>query len=457
MKQAISQLTTLCRDYPEHPLVIAFSGGIDSQVLLHLVCECLSASHPALLVNREIVLCHIHHGLSPDADEWLSFAKQQSEAKRIGFRGVKVSLDLSSGESIEALAREARYQTLASVFQTPAIILTGHHLNDQAETFLLALKRGAGVKGLSGMAITSSLEQHLLCRPLLNVSRADIEAYANKHKLEWVTDSSNADSKFDRNFIRNQVLPIVTERWPSFIQTTARSAALCRENQLLVDELAEQDLGTVTSDSGALDLSTLSAFSQARFNNVIRFSLAQNNAEMPSQAQLKELFNQLASEGDKVPAVKLGDVWARRFKHELFFTPDYQDVSDFSAEVIFDDLGSSIVKLPDGLGQLVFTLLDSSSNADKDAVVFSAPLSSENKLSIRFAHQNPKISPDYRDRSRPLKKVLQELNIPTWERTRLPFVYWREELVTVPSKFVCKPYLASKHSHKVQVHWRLAE
>ncbi|MAG77252.1 MAG: tRNA lysidine(34) synthetase TilS [Colwelliaceae bacterium] len=457
MKQAISQLKTLCQDYPEHPLVIAFSGGVDSQVLLHLVCECLNASHPALLVDREIVLCHIHHGLSPDADKWLSFAKLQSEAKGVSFRGIKVSLDLSSGESIEALARDARYKSLASVFQTPAIILTGHHLNDQAETFLLALKRGAGVKGLSGMAITSSLGQHLLCRPLLNVSRADIEAYANEHKLEWVTDSSNADSKFDRNFIRNQVLPIATERWPSFVQTTARSAALCRENQLLVDELAEQDLNKIALDSGALDLIALSAFSQARFNNVIRFFLARQNAEMPSQAQLKELFTQLASEGDKVPAVKLGDVWARRFKQELFFTPDYQDISDFNAEVIFDNAGCSIVQLPDGLGQLIFTLLDSSSNTDKQAVVFSAPLSSEDKLSIRFTHQNPKISPDYRDRSRSLKKVLQELNIPTWERTRLPFIYCDDELVAVPSKFVCKPFLASEHLHKVQVHWRLAE
>ena len=146
-----------------------------------------------------------------------------------------------------------------------------------------------------------------------------------------------------------------------------------------------------------------------------------------------------------------------RFKQELFFTPDYQDISDFNAEVIFDNAGCSIVRLPDGLGQLIFTQLDSYSNTDKHAVVFSAPLSPEDKLSIRFTHQNPRISPDYRDRSRPLKKVLQELNIPTWERTRLPFIYCDDELVAVPSKFVCKPFLASEHLHKVQVHWRIAE
>ena len=477
MNTALDKLRQLFSKYPDYPVIVAYSGGADSQVLLDLVCQILKEESRATQGTeeekqqarvRDLLVCHIHHGLSDNADSWQQFAERECERRGVALKVAKVSLALDSGESIEALAREARYQALTAASEKPALILTGHHIDDQLETMLLALKRGSGVKGLGAMASESDLAQHKLCRPLLSVSRIDIETYATNQHLDWITDESNADSRYDRNFLRNEVIPSLTARWPAFSQAAARSAELCQQNQQLVDELAAQDLASFDFETG-LAIEKLAKLSEARFNNLIRYFLSAKLTmprgeaiQMPSQAQLHQLYQQLNVAEDKVPEVKLGNVWARRYKGQLFFTPSFADVSGFTAEIRVTDLASNAqtVELPDGLGKLMFTKLqvpDSLNNATKEnekptSLVIEIP-GSVKKLVIQFSHHNPKILPDYRAHSRSMKKVLQELNIAPWQRKRMPFVFANPEageleLVTVPDYFICQPFLPKVQGQK---------
>ncbi|REL27527.1 tRNA lysidine(34) synthetase TilS [Thalassotalea euphylliae] len=489
MNSALDTLRQLFSKYPDYPVIVAYSGGADSQVLLDLVCQTLTEENQTTNVEvehktstRDLLVCHIHHGLSANADSWQAFAERECERRGVALKVVKVKLATESGESIEALARDARYQALTAASKKPALVLTGHHIDDQLETMLLALKRGSGVKGLGAMASESDLAQHKLCRPLISVSRSDIETYAANQHLDWVTDESNADTRYDRNFLRNDIIPSIAARWPAFSQAAARSAELCQQNQQLVEALAEQDLSNLVADSTqiqprranaktglnietGLPIDKLAKLSQVRFNNLIRHfiasrvSLSQSSltVKMPSQAQLNQLYQQLGVADDKVPEIKLGNIWARRFQGQLFFTKAFTDISDFSANISIESLneGCQVVELPDGLGKLVFSAV---LNKGQGALVMSLPKSVTN-LAIKFSHTNPKILPDYRNHSRSMKKVLQELNIPTWQRKRLPFIYAYHDanegvnreasepaLVGIPNYFVCQPFLPKEQA-----------
>ncbi|NMP33246.1 tRNA lysidine(34) synthetase TilS [Thalassotalea sp. M1531] len=449
MKLAQQYLTNLLNSHITTPLVVAYSGGVDSQVLLHLLYQLKSQLTPF----PQIKVCHVNHGLSENAEQWQEFAKQQCSQFGFEIEVVAVELDTNNSESIEALARDARYNVLTSLFSEPAIILTGHHLDDQTETFLLALKRGAGVKGLSAMAQEANLGKHQLIRPLLSNSRKEIESYATNHQLAWIEDESNSDSRYDRNFLRIDVLPLLNKRWQGFNQTVVRSAAHCRENQQLADEIASLDFEKVAQSSQILCLEELLSLSRARFNNVIRYAIGQLNKLMPSQAQLDELFSQLAAQHDKTPEIKLGQLVARRYNGNIFLTPDYKDLKDY--EVTIDCQRLSIndfsVLLPDNLGSLIFSAECMQQN-EKDVTVISLGADVSN-LSLRFSHSNPIVEPDYRQHSRPLKKVLQELKLPPWQRKRIPFLYQNECLVTALGQFVCKGFLAGERSNQIYVRW----
>ena len=471
MNPASHHINSVLAQYPKRPIIVAFSGGADSQALLELICD-VAKTHGRL---GQVVVCHVHHGLSDNADGWFTFAQKESERRNIHFHGEKVLLAIDNGDSIEALARTARYQILASLSSHPALIFTGHHQDDQVETLLLALKRGSGVKGLGAIALTSKHQQHLLCRPLLNNTRADIEAFVQSRKLEWVSDESNFEDRYDRNFLRNQVLPLLNERWPSFNQAAARTSELCRQNQQLVDELAASDLKAVKGEQQGLNINGLLALSTARFSNLVRYYLATINAMMPSKAQLDELSSQLDVQEDKVPAVKLGELWARRYQGQLYFTPEFADVSDFTISVELDELNAhssqpQIINLPDSLGTLVIEQLDKHVNehpvsGDKDSTLYFSLPADSNSLMVSCSHDNPKVLPDFRQHSRSLKKVLKELNLPPWKRKRVPFIYCQsqhqqpveQQLVAAAGHFVCQPFLPAKQVLQFVVSWRAAK
>ena len=438
MNKIESALLGALSKYPDMPLVIAYSGGVDSQVLLHALASIKQRSDtpPAFLNN--LTVCHVNHGLSANAYAWQSFAQQTCQKLNLSLTVCQVNVQAQAQQSLEALARDARYQALHSIYDQPSLIITGHHSDDQAETFLLALKRGSGLKGLSAMAAETKKAKDLLIRPLLNISRAEIIDYAKAHELTWIEDESNTDTRFDRNFIRNDIMPLLTKRWPSIASTINRSSEHCLAGQLLLNELAAEDLAICHHTKNSLSVTALTRLSLARFNNVIRYFLELNHCIMPSTEQLAQLHLQLNAADDKNPAVRVGEHYLRRFKESLFLTVDFENVSHWQTEITMCET-ARLIELPNDLGHLhcekgAFT------EVEVGCQQVALP-STEQKISIRFSHNNPKCLPDYRNHSRSLKKVLQELNIPPWQRKRIPFLYYDETLVAAIGFFVCQAYV----------------
>lgn len=458
MLELIEQtLLTKLLPYKQRKLFVAFSGGIDSVVLLH---ACYQLNQAGMLAN-DIVVCHIHHGLSEHADSWLDFAKQQAKHYGFVFKSKQVNLAKTQG-NIEARARNARYQAFAelsgSEAESKALFLTGHHLDDQVETFLLALKRGSGTSGLSAMAELQVLKQREILRPLLSIKRTDIVAYAKKFQLKWFDDESNTDQRFDRNFLRQQILPLLTERWPHFPQAVAKSAEHCREAQTLIAEVAEQDLKACQVAQDQFDCQYLLSLTTQRFNHVIRQILANKGEEMPTVKQLAQLKAQLHADIDKTPTVKLASCYFRRFKNDLYITGELSELSSWSAQLDKTQLiaGHSVfIPLPDGMGQLeVFACQTPLLTEDNDANFQHVYLTHLEQLHIGFCHQNPVCLPDYRQKSRVLKKVLQELNLAPWQRTRQLFFYQENELLAAVGQFVCQPH-HERFSHQYCVLLRI--
>lgn len=446
-----SALVSAINNYPKIPLIIAYSGGVDSQVLLHALAKLKHAKK----ILHKVTVCHVNHGLSANASKWQAFAEQECKKLNLTFVACQVDLQLQAQQSLEALAREARYQALYSLNNEQSLIITGHHRDDQAETFMLALKRGAGLKGLSAMADETIQGKDIIMRPLLDISRAEIVSWANKQQLDWVEDESNSDTRFDRNFIRQTIMPLLSDRWPSIAQTITRSSRHCLEGQQLLNELAEQDLLKSQLSEQCLSVDELSKLSVARFNNLVRFFLAKHNHLMPSTEQLAQVRTQLLAKGDKNPAVKVADNYLRRYKDALYLTADFADVSDWQTDVYCYDNSNAVmtnaIELPDALGKLIFV---NEQSVELSATGYGIAIpSSTQKVTVRFSHTNPTCLPDYRNHSRSLKKVLQELNIPPWQRKRIPFIYYDDVLVAAIGHFVCQAFLISEHEPSFIVTW----
>ncbi len=472
MANILTRLKTIFQQFEHQPIVVAYSGGIDSKVLLHAIAQLKQQQ----LINNELSVCHINHGLSDNALLWQQAAVDYCQQLSLPIKVFQVNIKEIAGQSLEALARDARYAALKSYAANNALIVTGHHLDDQSETFLLALKRGAGLKGLSSMAEVSLLssknlsneklsnekskKQQLLLRPLLSITRAEIEQYAQLHGLTWLDDESNEDLRFDRNFIRHQIMPLLTKRWPSILTTIKRSSEHCQEGQQLLTELAEQDLTECQLTPHSLSVNKLCQHSQARFNNVIRYFLEINDCLMPSTKQLQQVHQQIQASRDKTPEISIADYCLRRYQDALWLTADYQDLSTWQHQLSLQELVDNKLRiaLPDNLGLLSFELvpfepvpLESSELEGKEEErqdnndllsQYLRPPSGSQQISVRFNHQNPRCLPDYRQHSRDLKKVLQELNIAPWQRKRVAFLYYDNTLVAAVGYFVCKEYLA---------------
>ena len=272
-------------------LVMGLSGGIDSVVLLHAL---------AALCREGLSALHVHHGLSPNADRWAQTCADYAEHLGVPFKCLSVVVERASADGFEAAARRARHQAFAE--SKADWIVLAHHRDDQAETLLFNLMRGTGIAGAAAMRERSGR----LLRPLLTVGRDDIERYAAKHRLEWIEDESNADTRHSRNFLRHGVLAPLTQRFPAAAKNLAGAAARFAEAQQLLDALACADLGAVSDFPIPVDI--LRALDEPRARNVLRYLLAQHAVQIPSEARLREALRQMrTADIDRHPAMQLGD------------------------------------------------------------------------------------------------------------------------------------------------------
>ena len=409
---------------PDAALVVAFSGGLDSTVLLHQL-RGWQQQHP----QSRLRALHVHHGLSPNADAWAAHCQTICEQWQLRCDVLRVTVD-GRQNGIEAAARTARYQALSAALKPGEILLTAQHLDDQCETFLLALKRGSGPAGLAAMPSSRMLGTHQLVRPLLNQSRQSLEAYADVHQLVWIDDESNQDLRYDRNFLRQRLLPELNQRWPHFAEATARSAALCSEQEQLLDELLAGQLAELIQPDGSLYFPPLTDMSTLRANALLRRWIAGQGGAMPSRDALKRIRDEvMASREDAQPRLRFGQAELRRFRQQLYWLPLFTSLRD--TELAWPDIRQPL-SLPQNLGTL---------RASMSQSLLRYPLPDE-QISVRF-HAQGQVHLVGRNGGREMKKLWLELQIPPWQRERLPLIFYNQTLVCVPNLFVTHAGAAS--------------
>ena len=406
---------------------IAFSGGLDSTVLLHLLANLANTdSLPPLSA------VHVHHGLQTAAGAWPAHCQSICDNLGVPLRVMRVQVQ--PGASLERAARDARYQAFIEVTGAGQVLLTGQHRDDQAETLLFRLLRGAGVRGLSAMPAQRPLTAGYLVRPLLEVSRAELEAYAEEHQLEWIEDPSNADSRFSRNYLRHRVLPTLTERWPQAVSSLARTAEYLSEAQGLLDELAVMDLQAADQPSAfpwlrlpSLTLAPLRELSDARQRNALRHWLTPLT-RLPDSDHWAGWHSLRDAKADAQPLWRLADGELHRCGQRIWWLPSTG--SEFSDATVSWPDPQKPLELA-GNGQLTLS--------------GEAP---DGPLQVRYRQGGEIIEVPGRGR-RDLKRLLNESGLPGFVRGRLPLLYQGEQLLGVPSLAGLWP----APSHDWQLHW----
>ena len=285
--------------------IVAYSGGVDSHVLLHQLVHTSTTS---------LLAVHVNHGLHHDADRWQQHCTDVCAALAVPFKAVRISVVKKPRHSLEAIARELRYQVFTELLAPGDVLVTGHNQNDQAETVLLQLMRGAGAKGLSGMPVEKPFASGVHRRPLLPMSRNEIEAYAREHQLQWIEDPSNTQDNFDRNFLRNKIIPELVVRREGVIGNITRSAKHLAVTTELLDELAAIDYQLVQGvETACLSIPALTALSDSRQSNVLRYWLGLLNVRLPSEAIMQQIKQQLLyCYPGAMPEVRWGQVMLQR-------------------------------------------------------------------------------------------------------------------------------------------------
>ena len=425
------QVKELCglSQLAESDFHIALSGGLDSVVLLHLFSRLWQH-------EKKITICahHINHGLSNNAVFWADFCSKLCTDLAIDFKYSAVHLIKKSRTSLEALAREKRYHCLTQALSDNSYLVTAHHQDDQLETVLLALKRGSGNTGLQGIHSKQKLVKGRLIRPLLNFSRAQLEAYAQSYNLKWIEDESNSDQLFDRNYIRHSISPLLKARWPSFPKTVARSASICQEQQQLLDEIAQLDFSTCVFsllNQQVVKIESLKALSKARRNNVLRYWFKENNLNYPSAKQLLSVWTDIVLAGNNAtPKIQFKGGSLRRYRENLYLVDD-QEMNGFQKSIIWQ--GESQIKLFDGRRILNFKRSDK-----KNGGLIVQP-NSRVEICLR-SHLCSKLTctPVGRTGSRSIKKLLHEYNVPPWLRSTVVFILIDGELQEALGLWQCQ-------------------
>ncbi|WP_052658108.1 tRNA lysidine(34) synthetase TilS [Shewanella algae] len=486
----------------DNHLWLGYSGGMDSELLAYTLAR-FRETHPK--TPYQVSLVHVHHGLSRNADAWAAHCRQRAEHYGLNFVLRKVQLELGPRVSIEAEARRARYQAIAEQLNPGDILLTAHHQDDQLETLLLALKRGQGPKGLAAMGQAQHLAlisraEGAPCwqlRPMLDSSRAQIEQAVASLELPYINDESNQDTQYDRNFLRAEVIPVLKQRWPSIATTASRSAALCAEQQLLLDEVSAEKLQPLLgrcrfSGVRVLDSAGLKVLSPQWQAQLLRQFIQMQRLPLPAQVQLQQALAQLLdAREDAQLELSFKGLLLKRYGQQIYaMAPlpgaafqlldgvgSVEDVAAKNSKLTLSQKqlqalsqGQSLsVGLTSPWQRLELTLADSGPRVALAQVMapqlaplmasLSAPLltSLSASLGAKVQPSDTAVAPELvmglkgsyrcqphnRDKGRELKKLWHELGVPPWLRDRVPLLMQNGRLLALAGGFVERSALAS--------------
>lgn len=392
-------------------------------VLLHLLHEL------APRFDWHLSALHVHHGISPHADAWAEFCAGLCAHRGIPLLVERVDIaPLRDAHGIEAAARKLRHAALAR--QDCDFVALAHHADDQAETLLLQLLRGAGIKGVAAMSYFKSGDPAIL-RPLLGVTRAELESHARQHELNWVEDESNADDSYPRNFLRHRVLPLLGQRFPAWRETLPRCASHFAEASGLLDDLAELD-AQAAMRAGTLEIGKLRSLALARAKNLLRFFLHLQGAPMPQAMQLEDMLRQLLeARGDAQVCVEYGGWEVRRYQDRVFAMPA---LGGFNPELELGWNGEGSLWWPPLQQNLSFT--ESAGQGISLKKLRSDP------VTLRLRGGGEALRPHPEAATRSLKNLMQEHQVPPWQRERLPLLFCGDELACVVGVEVAAAYRA---------------
>lgn len=424
-------------------IVVGFSGGLDSTVLLHL----LSSLREQGKLAGDLSALHVHHGLQPEADAWLEHCRVCSERLGIAFAARRVRVGSTRGTSPEAAAREARYAAFEELIQPGTVLALAHHADDQMETVLLHLQRGSGPRGLAGMPRQRSLGAGQLCRPLLGANRSQLLDHARQHGLTWIEDPSNRDRRYARNALREDVIPGLKLQLPQLQQGLLRSARLQSEAAELLDELATADLATALGDQrNQLQLSRLAQWSPARVRNLLRIwvrGLQEDlgGCDITHQALQHCVEQLIPARDDAAPLIAWGEpasrLELRRHRDHLFLVKPMPVLP----EILHWD-PARVLELPGVLGCL---RCETGEGRAPGPEVWPS-------FEVRFRRGGERLQEAGRH-TRTLKQLLQERGVPPWLRPCVPLIYCDGVLLAAGDLFVQNVWPAQVPDNKARFLW----
>lgn len=431
LKRFQTSLESLYQPSADKNYIVAYSGGVDSLVLLYCFKQ----------IGASVRAVHVHHGLQAVADDWVEHCQDTCEQLEIPLDVIYVDAKQKQGTSPEEAARNARYQALQNNLTQGECLVTAQHLNDQAETLLLQLFRSAGSAGLSSMPAYKQFGEYVHIRPLLSFTRKEIERFAGERDLRWIEDPSNQDTAFDRNFLRKDVLPLLENRWPELAAGLSTVASMQSNNLQVLEDMASIDLASamVTRNSplnvyvfgvvSMLSMDVLQRLSSPRLLNLLRYWIIVILESQPTRKLLEEIERSLINtQPDANPEIFFSGYAFRRYQETLYLIK-IRDESKIKKEQSWNP--SSPIELSE-LNIQLSVEKTVSEGLSKDLL--------DETLTISYRKGGEKFHPAGRRHSQSLKKLFQEANVPPWERDVIPLVYLGDELIAVAGLWVSKGF-----------------
>jgi len=420
-------------------VLVGFSGGLDSSVLLDMLSQTIPSDR--------ITAIHINHGLSSKASQWQAHAELFCQVRGITCHSENVNVK-HDGSGPEAAARQVRYDVFEKLLHQQGILLLGHHQDDQIETLLYRLMRSSGPLGLSGIPVTRSIGAGTLYRPLLTWSKEELKTYALAKSIEWVEDKSNSCNDYDRNFLRNRLIPILSERWPDYRKRLSGVSAISRDSTELCRDLASQDIMSLQSrpERGGVSLliDSFNKLSGVRQKNVLRHWAETQNRHTPSRRIIDEIINSvIESRIDASPKVICGDSEYRRYDGRLYMLDSIKLVSEpVESPVDLSLHHRHAINLSGGM-QLVAEPARGEGLRIPENRVFRIA----NRQGGEHCH------PVGRSRSNSLKKCLQEFGLEPWWRDRVPLILLDQQIVAVADLWVCEGWQVKPEEIGIKFQW----